>query len=56
MMCGAHTNVSRIEEFDNQLLCATCCDDTVLLSQYLQSGRNFAADFDDDTLDDDQLT
>ncbi|GEM_PF-1459950 len=54
-MCGAHTTVSHVEEFDNQLLCAACSEDTALLSQYLQSGRNPDTGLEDDLFDDEQL-
>lgn len=55
MMCGAHTSVSHIEEFDDQLLCDTCSEDTALLSQYLQSSQDSASGIEDDLLDDDQF-
>lgn len=56
MMCGAHTNVSHIEEFDDQLLCDACREDTTLLSNYLQSGHNPGTGIEDDLLDDDPIT
>lgn len=55
MMCGAHTSVSHIEEFDNQLLCDNCCDDTTLLAKYLQSGEGPGSDLEEGLLDDDPL-
>ncbi len=54
-MCGAHTSVSHIEEFDDQLLCATCSEDTALLSQYLQSNKNPDIGLEDDLFDDDPV-
>lgn len=53
MMCGAHTSVSHIEEFDDQLLCDACREDTAMLSQYLASGGNSGPGLEDDLLDDD---
>ncbi len=53
MMCGAHTNVSHIEEFDDQLLCEACREDTTLLSKYLQSGQSSDSGIEDDIFDDD---
>jgi hypothetical protein len=55
MMCGAFTHVSTIEEFDNQLLCDACRDDTAHLSKYLQSGQNPVSGLEDDLIDDDPL-
>jgi hypothetical protein len=55
MMCGAHTNVSHIDEFDGQLLCDACREDTALLANYLQSGQNSGMTLDDDLLDDDEI-
>jgi hypothetical protein len=55
MMCGAHTNVSHIDEFDGQLLCDACREDTALLANYLQSGQNSSMTLDDDLLDDDEI-
>jgi len=54
-MCGAYARVSHIEEFDDQLLCESCSEDTALLSQYLQSGQNSNTGLDDDLFDDDPI-
>lgn len=55
MMCAAHTNVSHVVEFDDQLLCDACSEDTALLSRYLQSDQDTGDAAGDDFFDDDPI-
>jgi hypothetical protein len=49
-ICGARNIVRQVPEFDDQLLCESCCDDTALVWKYVQSDQISSPETDEDEL------